>query len=629
MLKHAQNRDSDVQIAERRHHSRAALRSVAYIELGENNGGLILNIAEGGIAVQSAETIAGDFFPQMRLRLPNSQQWIEAKGKLAWIGESRKEAGIQFVDLDNNARRRIQDWVSSTAFRPGAQAAMPPSEPINAIDSAEIDSMFPSEKSFPTSAPAPAQLRKPAGIEHSALDAGIAPGPVRRQRLPVTEAKTSLWNPASSVENSEQALEQPFHFQEAQYSPSAASRLRRDPFASIVADQAERADFGAPDTRIFRNAEASASNLRAHFKGLGYDPPPFEEPSGKGWIAAGGILLVLLVVGTVLAMGPQNVRGVLTHYISSAIASASLSTPTPPPPERVSGKTQTAPEADPADTTAPANSAEALDSSSQQSILNPGVVTQPPEQPRASAVQNNDIVRRQDSGAVPPTAPPPPRAEARPQEPVSSEPAEDAEAITRRFQMEHSNTDSPTSVRPLAANIPSAPASAPSAPPTHSDKTLDAYAHVYDQPSPAPPNSAGTGGPAPAPGLASPAPALPSGTVAISSHFRSLRGEDPQLTLARRGLAVGQLASIHQPTYPVEAERARIEGTVQLRATVDQAGRVEIVQALGGPPILIPAAVEAVRQWRYAQTILSGRAMESVHDVSVAFRLANSAASPR
>jgi len=92
---------------------------------------------------------------------------------------------------------------------------------------------------------------------------------------------------------------------------------------------------------------------------------------------------------------------------------------------------------------------------------------------------------------------------------------------------------------------------------------------------------------------------------------------------------IGQLLSIHQPVYPVEAERARVEGTVRVRATVDQIGRVTVVQAISGPPMLIAAAVDAVREWRYGPTISDARAVESVEDITVAFHLGSSVASPR
>ena len=81
---------------------------------------------------------------------------------------------------------------------------------------------------------------------------------------------------------------------------------------------------------------------------------------------------------------------------------------------------------------------------------------------------------------------------------------------------------------------------------------------------------------------------------------------------------------MRQPNYPAEALRAHVEGTVTLRAAVDRAGAVQAVQLIGGPPILVPAAIEAVRQWRYAPTTLNGHAVECTQDISVVFRMANS-----
>jgi protein TonB len=93
-------------------------------------------------------------------------------------------------------------------------------------------------------------------------------------------------------------------------------------------------------------------------------------------------------------------------------------------------------------------------------------------------------------------------------------------------------------------------------------------------------------------------------------------------------LQIGQLASFRQPVYPVEAVRAHVEGTVELRVMVDQSGTVENIRLVSGPPLLVPTAITAVKQWRYGRTALNGRAVESVEDVSVTFRLGNSAASP-
>src|SRR5262245_789077 len=50
------------------------------------------------------------------------------------------------------------------------------------------------------------------------------------------------------------------------------------------------------------------------------------------------------------------------------------------------------------------------------------------------------------------------------------------------------------------------------------------------------------------------------------------------------------------PKYPKQALRNRIQGSVSLRVSVDNNGRVTDVSASGGDPELAEAAVEAVRK---------------------------------
>ena len=54
-----------------------------------------------------------------------------------------------------------------------------------------------------------------------------------------------------------------------------------------------------------------------------------------------------------------------------------------------------------------------------------------------------------------------------------------------------------------------------------------------------------------------------------------------------------------QPTYPAIAKQAHIQGTVILRAIIAKDGTVQELQLMGGPPLLVKAAMDAVRQWRY------------------------------
>jgi protein TonB len=75
------------------------------------------------------------------------------------------------------------------------------------------------------------------------------------------------------------------------------------------------------------------------------------------------------------------------------------------------------------------------------------------------------------------------------------------------------------------------------------------------------------------------------------------------------------------PVYPAIAMKARIEGVVHLTALISREGTVTQLKVISGHPILIPAAIDAVRQWRYRPTLLSGVPTEVVTQVDVRFTL--------
>ncbi len=76
------------------------------------------------------------------------------------------------------------------------------------------------------------------------------------------------------------------------------------------------------------------------------------------------------------------------------------------------------------------------------------------------------------------------------------------------------------------------------------------------------------------------------------------------------------------PVYPELAKRARISGTVRLVGVIAKDGTVEQLQVLSGNPLLVPGAVEAVRQWIYRPTMLDGAAVEVIAPIDVIFTLA-------
>ena len=77
------------------------------------------------------------------------------------------------------------------------------------------------------------------------------------------------------------------------------------------------------------------------------------------------------------------------------------------------------------------------------------------------------------------------------------------------------------------------------------------------------------------------------------------------------------------PEYPEEAQRAGVQGTVVLDAVVSAEGRVTQVTLVSGPEALSPAAIDAVRWWRYEPYLVDGRPATVETTVILNFRLAN------
>ncbi len=75
------------------------------------------------------------------------------------------------------------------------------------------------------------------------------------------------------------------------------------------------------------------------------------------------------------------------------------------------------------------------------------------------------------------------------------------------------------------------------------------------------------------------------------------------------------------PIYPPLAKQARISGTVKLMGIISREGRIINLQVISGHPLLIPSAVEAVRQWIYEPTLLNRQPVEVVAPIDVHFTL--------
>lgn len=82
------------------------------------------------------------------------------------------------------------------------------------------------------------------------------------------------------------------------------------------------------------------------------------------------------------------------------------------------------------------------------------------------------------------------------------------------------------------------------------------------------------------------------------------------------------------PVYPQAAKTANISGTVILHVIIAKDGSVQTVQYISGHPLLMKAAMDAVKQWKYEPTTLNGEPLEVDTTVSVDFTLGGSAPAP-
>jgi periplasmic protein TonB len=96
----------------------------------------------------------------------------------------------------------------------------------------------------------------------------------------------------------------------------------------------------------------------------------------------------------------------------------------------------------------------------------------------------------------------------------------------------------------------------------------------------------------------------------------------PMVRAVRTSLMLeGNLIRRVEPVYPPMAKNARIQGSVVLSALIDKAGAIENLHALSGHPLLVPAALSAVSQWRYRPYILNSEPIEVETQITVNFVL--------
>jgi cell division protein FtsN len=133
---------------ERRHGPRMRVNGTAYVNLDPDNGGIILNISEGGLSFESrapierTETIRLWFsYGSLQFETDVDQEWkgqdtsrvsrfIEVRSELVWRDDTGKTGGIKFTNLSDQTRREIRDWMGQVALEYVNEGPTPPSSSV-------------------------------------------------------------------------------------------------------------------------------------------------------------------------------------------------------------------------------------------------------------------------------------------------------------------------------------------------------------------------------------------------------------------------------------------------------------------------------------------------------------------
>jgi TonB family protein len=602
-----QNSESDpvsIPAGDRRAHPRQRIRSLAYVHLGEGNGGIVLNISEGGICVQAAEALdEAEGVLSMRIEIPRSRKRLEVRGEIAWLGESRKEAGLRFVDLQEDALRRIRSWMAREespgtapeeseeeveapvvrAAEVGAEAAVEQvslrrdeavaraeelaarsEEQVSEVDEPVEDDMEPVEFDEESVAFGEEVADEPADssrvslaevAEAAALPMEASPGvadkfgaggPAIRNEQ---DRATKIAPPAARFEMRAQIPAAPYTPISGTHGAPAFAEAGSPPAPARYSD-------GVAAASLFPKPRVSAAGVAASADG-GWKT--FRVQLQSGWFLAALVLLlatISFVAGMAVRRGALNgMMGDVDDIVQTKRASAPSA-----------GNLASNPYGNGSSLAAAAAPAKAL----QIEIVD--LENHRWTIPAATGAAHGDSVgaRSEQLNEAAPSVGGAPRSAA------TNVPAPNQNSVLGAAANSAADAGAATkSGAPLMLSLPETPISA-------------------------------------------------SGSIAIrATSMVPMPGDDGQSGQHARNLRIGELTNLVEPVYPPDARQARLEGTVKLHVVVAANGEVQSFRTVSGPESLAQAAMTAVREWRYSPTLLNGKPVEMQEDVTFVFRLPN------
>jgi len=479
--------------AERRKHARKRPNSLTYIELEKDNGGIVLDASASGMSVQAVVSVADDVLPHVRLRLPESKDWLEVHARVVWTRESRKVVGLEFDDLSEQGRHQLQEWLAREVAETETEAAA-------LHEQAAADQRDANDSSLPASSKV-AEIRPALAL----VDYTDQSGAEASDAVPL------------DAEVQDEVL-------------MVATKDSR-PSAGILPTPLSGAQPAArPETEGKQEARAMQKQTAPTVA------RPQEAHSGA-WIY---VLLFVLAAGSLTA-GWAAGRGKLAPIVAKLqgmlVQRRAAAAMIDAQPERAAG---------------PVSEIEIIDTTGHRRMIS-----------LRSSVLTTAVTLPAVQSARAATAPIP-------------KPAMNFQVWT-------------LSAPKHSASSGAAASSAISAPPVVSST---------NSPKGPPPIAEITAGDATNAYVIIPKPANDTGVL-------------------KRGALLHRV----EPEYPELARDQSVSGTVVLNAHIGADGAVRSVSVISGPKLLVGAAENSVRQWRYAPTLLDGKPIETDVQISLVFNL--------
>jgi len=359
--------------SERRNCARRILYSPEYLDMGVDNGGVVVDLSEGGLRFQAVGRVEANADVPLSFSLGTGYR-IDVEARIVWVSPRGNSGGVAFKKLSSDSRSLIREWLAKPEeeHRAESVAATPEAEPEVESEAGDIQQapVASANAASTASVSAPVATARPSAGEvfedrsqGARIEEIFAPGPIFTEDLPQTAQQIASHAVANAASAAPQARPLPIpnvpvrvttrHFAPQSIHPAAPSQTppERKPASgatnasfSVVPSISQWASRGSAAPRIPARTNPLQSGeplfpLRGSeniFARNRWEPPEIEEShSGRKLLM---IVLLLVVLGAVFLgvayeNGYREQIGAAIERVGSTVArgpdSSTSSAPTP------------------------------------------------------------------------------------------------------------------------------------------------------------------------------------------------------------------------------------------------------------------------------------------------------------